>query len=246
MGGAGGPINRIELKSRQVSPILKLNDPRMPKDRSYVCFPMVSRDGRMFACAASPNQHDHFTTDYDIFIARMDPKTLEVLGEPVRYSFHPGCDRFPDVFLSESTLARRGGTTANALEKPSAKTMSWPSDRRGLVYLFEAADKPNQVPTTDGRSERGYATRPRGRARLNHDYAMVLTGGSFLVEEADKDLLAACRKSNQLTVEALVKTDRLDQSGPARIVTFSSSAYSCERRGGKWVCRGVRDERPLG
>ena len=109
MGGAGGPINRIDLKTRQVSPILKLNDPRMPKDRGYLYFPMVSRDGRMFACAASPNQHDHFTADYDIFVARMDPKTLEVLGTPVRYSFHPGCDRFPDVFLASSKLAAHGG-----------------------------------------------------------------------------------------------------------------------------------------
>ena len=104
--------------------------------------------------------------------------------------------------------------------------MRWPSNREGLVYLFETGDKPNQVPSADGRPERGYAIRPRGRARLNHAYAMVLAGGSYLVDEANNDLLTACRKSNQLTVEAVIHPDRLDQSGPARIVTFSSSAYS--------------------
>jgi hypothetical protein len=226
VGGAGGPINRIELKTRQVSPMLTANDPRMPKDRAYLYFPMVSRDGRMFACAASPNQHDHFTADYDIFVARMDPKTLEVLGEPVRYTFHPGCDRFPDVFLANSKQAQRGGAARNTPGAATREQVRWPSNRQGLVYLFETGDKPNQVPSVDGRPGRGYTIRPRGRARLDHDYAMVLTGGSYLADEADNDLLAAFRKSNQLTLEALFRPDRLDQTGPARIVTFSSSAYS--------------------
>ncbi|HEV7221833.1 MAG TPA: hypothetical protein VGN42_03975, partial [Pirellulales bacterium] len=64
MGGAGGPINRVDLRTRQVSPILAAADPRMPKDRGYLYFPMISRDGRYFTFAASPNQHDHFTSDY--------------------------------------------------------------------------------------------------------------------------------------------------------------------------------------
>ena len=126
MGGAGGPINRIHLKTRQVSPILKANDPRMPKDRHYLYFPMVSRDGRMFACAASPNQHDHFKSDYDIFVARMNPKTLEIVEEPVRYSFDPGCDRFPDVFLSRSERSEHA-STSKVPEDAAQDSGAWPS-----------------------------------------------------------------------------------------------------------------------
>lgn len=225
MGGAGGPINRIDLKTRQVSPILKANDPRMPKNRHYLYFPMVSRDGRMFACGASPDQHDHFKSDYDIFVSRMDPKSLEIVGEPVRYSFDPGCDRFPDVFLA----VRRQDEQASAPKTPATSnhaTGSWPSRRQGLVFLFEAADKPNLVPSADGHPERTYAIQPRGRGRFDHDHAMVLSGGSFVADEASGDLLAECRKSHQLTVEAVIRPDRLDQTGPARIVTFSSSASS--------------------
>jgi hypothetical protein len=198
----------------------------MPKDRSYLYFPMVSRDGRMFACAASPNQHDHFTADYDVFVARMDPEKLDVVGDPVRYSFHPGCDRFPDVFLSASRQAQQAGPSSKSPGDSKATVAVWPSDRRGLVYLFETADKPNQVSAVAGQPKRSYTPRPRGRARLNHNYAMVIAGGSFVVDEASADVLAACKQSNELTVEALVRPDRLDQSGPARIVTFSSSAYS--------------------
>lgn len=226
MGGAGGPINRIDLKTRRVSPILRAHDPRMPRNRSYLYFPMVSRDGRLFACAASPNQHDHFKSDYDIFVARMNPRTLEVLGRPVRYSFHPGCDRFPDVFLAGSMSEARGSRPAAAPHAPSRGLARWPGSREGLVYLFETGDKSNQVPSVDGRPERGYTIRPRGRAWLNHDHAMTLAGGSYLVDEANDDLLAACRRSNQMTVEAVIRPARLDQSGPARIVTFSSSSGS--------------------
>jgi len=99
MGGAGGPINRINLETREVSPIIAQNDPRMPKGRKYLYFPMISRDGNWFAFAASPDQHDHFHSDYDIFIAQMNPESLELIGNPVRFSFDSGTDRFPDIFV---------------------------------------------------------------------------------------------------------------------------------------------------
>ncbi len=163
MGGGGGPINRINLKTRQVSPILKANDPRMPKNRHYLYFPMVSRDGRMFACGASPNQHDHFKSDYDIFVSRMNPETLEIVGEPVRYSFDPGCDRFPDVFLAPSKHVEQA--SASKPRKVSVdKNSTWPMKREGLVFLFETVDKPNLVPAAPGRPERAYALKSRACA----------------------------------------------------------------------------------
>ena len=364
MGGAGGPINRINLQTRQVSPILEGNDPRMPKNRNYLYFPMVSRDSRLFACAASPGQHDHFTSDYDVFVARLNPQTLEIVGEPVRYSFHPKNDRFPDVFLADLDLGQPfgeapltvdlkakgkpgnwhwdfgdggkadGASGRHTYEKPGryqvravqgktehrglvtvapaappklegaflrsdnelvvlfnepidaakvnakldsgtpiskttvadggksllvhlAKKLSrtdtlhlsgvtdraqrpnalapqmlkveplaWPTNRDGLVFVFETADKPNQVPGPNGEPARSYPLEPRGRARLSHDHALVLTGGAYLVEGADSALLDACKKTNQLTVETVLQPDHLNQTGPARIVTYSSNAGS--------------------
>ena len=223
MGGAGGPINRIDLQTRQVSPMLAANDPRMPKERAYLYFPMVSRDGRLFAFAASPNQHDHFKSDYDIFVARLDPERLEVIERPVRYSFDPGNDRFPDVFASgsSSNVAKRAETPP-AAKRPGASA-NWPSNIDGLVYLFQTADQPNLSPGADGQ-QRAYALAPRGRARLNCHQGLVLTGGAYVVREADAALLEACRRSGQLTIEAVIEPDDLKQNGPARIVTFSSSA----------------------
>ena len=109
MGGAGGPIRRCHLASGRVSEILTKNDPRLPVNRRYLYFPMLSNDESFLAFGASPNQHDHHTADYDIFAIPTDPQTLEITGEPVRYTFHPGVDRFPSVFIRELELGHRSG-----------------------------------------------------------------------------------------------------------------------------------------
>lgn len=223
MGGAGGPISRIDLQTRQVSTMLAANDPQMPKERAYLYFPMVSRDGRFFAFAASPNQHDHFKSDYDIFVARLDPERLEVIERPVRYSFDQNNDRFPDVFVASSpaSVARRPDPAPTG--KPQTASANWPSNKEGLVYVFQTADQPNLVPSANGPA-RSFAMAPRARARLNRHQGLVLTGGAYVVQDADSGLLEACRRSGQLTIEAIIEPDDLKQNGPARIVTFSSSA----------------------
>lgn len=359
-GGAGGPLKRIHLASGKTSNIIEKNDKRMPTGRGYLYFPMLSRCGRLFAFAASPNQHDHFKSDYDIFIAASDPKTLELIGKPVRYSFDRGNDRFPDVFLTDLALgrhqgeapftvtlrpdgpavkwnwqvgdrtmkqrgvlkhtfnnpgsftvtARHGGrllrgritvekakppilvtaalrkereiviafdepvqtdglklklgsgtpvatwrlensdTTlvvtvgakppaedwlfvegihdraqrpnAMASRKVRIKAPVWPVNRDGLVFLWDTGDRPNLVTDPQTGKSRTYRIRARGRARLNHDYAMELAGGAYLVEEADEGLLKACRKTGELSIEAVLLPANLEQGGPARIITFSN------------------------
>ncbi|MHB1458152.1 MAG: LamG-like jellyroll fold domain-containing protein [Armatimonadota bacterium] len=109
MGRGGGPINRYNLATGKVSPILGKGDGRMPPDRNYLYFPMLSHNRRLFAFAASPRQHDHFNSDYDIFVSQINPQTLEIIGTPVRYTFDPGCDRFPDVYVADLELGAYKG-----------------------------------------------------------------------------------------------------------------------------------------
>ncbi len=107
--GAGGPLYRMDLASREVGTVLGKNDPRALDGYGYAYFPMASVDGRLFAWAASRNQHDHFRADYEVFVAESDPRTLELVGPVVRYTRHPGTDRFPDVFLEPLELGRHAG-----------------------------------------------------------------------------------------------------------------------------------------
>ncbi len=120
--GVGGPINRFDLATGRASPILHKNDDRMPPGLGYLYFPMLSRDGSMLAFAASRNQHDHFRSDYEIFVVETDPDKLEVIGTPVRMTADPATDRFPDVFVEPLPLGRQSG------EAPLAVSWSAPGD----------------------------------------------------------------------------------------------------------------------
>ncbi len=104
MGGAGGPINKMRLATREVGQVLERDDPRLNGKRNYVYFPMVSPCQRLMAFAASPDKHNHFTADYDIYLAHVHPITFEIIGNPVRYTKYGGVDRFPDVFRRELPL----------------------------------------------------------------------------------------------------------------------------------------------
>ena len=359
MGNAGGPINRINLATGKISPILGNKDGRMPPDRNYLYFPMLSHNRRLFTFGASPGQHDHFKSDYDIFVAPVDPQTLELTGNPVRYTFDPGCDRFPDVYIADLDLgisngeapftvkftpkgaaqawtwsfgdgsSATGSTISHKYSKPGnyaveaklgdrtihgrvlvepakspealsaslrsdkeilvtfsepvnlskakfvisgkqkipqftlaqdrlsatlhlaksvskgdqlriegisdlaqapnkmpvklmgIRTYAWPSNRQNLVVLWENG----KTGCVTGSGER-CAVQAIGRATLDNRYCMRTAGGNYNISGADGRILEACKKSNQLAIELTIETDSLDQTGPARIITLSSSPYS--------------------
>jgi hypothetical protein len=120
--GAGGPIRAIDLKTRATSTVLEHLDPRIPGSQRYAYFPMVSRDGRMFAFGASNGDHDHFKSNYDIFVAPIDPQNLQLLGRPVRMTSHPASDRYPDVHVETLDVNRWNDHT-----KPAPITVPTPS-----------------------------------------------------------------------------------------------------------------------
>jgi hypothetical protein len=363
MGGGGGPVRRMNLATREVSTILQKNDASLPQDRSYIYFPMSSHGSELFTFGASPNQHDHHTADYDIFVARTDPKTLEIIGTPARYSFHGGTDRYPDVFVRPLELGRREGEAPFTVEyapedggrwewatgdgrthdgdnlkhtyeeagvyrvearrgeaslrgevrvaprkKPTPTSVyvrgdgeivvtfdepvqerrgkarlrsglkvrdwrwegdgrrvvlvterpiegedeltledvrdlaqksnkmekarldihppAWPADRAGLIVGWHAGESSAVGGASEAGGWESYGIEARGEAREDWEGALTVGRGSYAVHGADDALLAACRRSGALTVEAVLVAGNLTQGGPARIVSFSSDAYS--------------------
>lgn len=225
MGGGGGPINRIRLATRKVSPIVTPDDPRLPAGRNYVYFPMLSHNQRLFAFGASPDAHDHFTADYDIYVAPCDPARLELTDTPVRYTFTSSCDRFPDVFLAAADPGAHAGNAPVAVSRAGGRSSddpTWPVNHKGLVFAWQTADTAIHLAGSgSGPGELCKVKRQRG-ARLDHDSALVLDGGFALAVDADKRLLDACKASSELTIEATLTPRNVTQGGPARIVTFSS------------------------
>jgi hypothetical protein len=97
--GAGGPIRWVGLESGASGTLLEHEDPRIPGSQRYAYFPMLSRDGRLLAFGASPGDHDHFKSNYDIFVAPVDADSLALRGRPLRLTAHPASDRYPDVHV---------------------------------------------------------------------------------------------------------------------------------------------------
>ncbi|QIF03184.1 LamG domain-containing protein [Roseimicrobium sp. ORNL1] len=129
MGGSGGPLNKIFLPTRRVEPVLVHDDPRLPENRNYVYFPMLSPCQRLMTFAASPDAHDHLESNYDIFVIRMDRETLEPIGKAVRYTAHAGNDRYPDVYCAELSLG------SHYVEAPARVTMKSPNGNPCDWYL---------------------------------------------------------------------------------------------------------------
>jgi hypothetical protein len=96
----GGPVRKLDLRDRSSSVVIERDSEFLPEGRGYLYFPMASADRRLLTFAASRNERGHFTADYEIFVAPLDPEEFVVRGAAVRYSFAPGPDRFPDVFVA--------------------------------------------------------------------------------------------------------------------------------------------------
>jgi hypothetical protein len=349
VAGAGGPLRRIELATRTTSDLIVKNDPRLP-GRSYLYFPALSNDRLLLTFAASAGEHDHTTGDYEVFVAAVDPRTLDLLGPPVRYTSHPASDRYPSVWAAPLPLGRhvgeapfevaltapagrdwewdfgdgtppgkgdgrhrytrpgtytvearagsdrlRGQVTvepprpprvlgvavrerellvsfdepvdagalevrldsatavtgnrlsddgrtltlalASALTGPDRLRLAgvrdraqspnamppatlevpaprWPSDRRGLAFLWETADQGNLVTHPEHGGDTTYALTPRGRAWLDRHQAMVLDGGAWIAgDDAGSSIVELVRRSAQLSLELTLTPRRLDQQG---------------------------------
>ncbi|MCY4402154.1 MAG: DUF5060 domain-containing protein [Candidatus Poribacteria bacterium] len=85
----------------------------------------------------------------------------------------------------------------------------FPGSRDGLIVRWHSSHEDN------------IEIEKHGDAKFTEDGQMDLTGGSFVAKNENDTLLATCKESNQLTIECLVTTDNLKQSGPARIISFS-------------------------
>jgi ferric-dicitrate binding protein FerR (iron transport regulator) len=123
----------------------------------------------------------------------------------------------------ESLLVSQNQFAVVTAEKIASAAISWPSNRAGLIFVFQTNEQPNLVRSISTGVNRSYSLRPRGWAHLDHNYSMILTGGAFLAEDVDGEILAGCRQTNQLSIEATIRPSVAEQVGPARIVTFSTN-----------------------
>jgi hypothetical protein len=190
---------------------------------NYTYFPTITDDGKWLLYGASPGQHDHDTSDYEVYIVRLGDWKAE--GQPVRLTFNDRTDRWPDLY--------EGGTRLPAPPKPQVHLRA--SDRGGAVrLLFTFGDRqpgPGQdVPL----SVAGQIRTPGG--------ALSVDGPTTVAtEDAMAGFVESCQRSGELTVAAMARPATLDQDGPARVVTLSADTgrrnFTLGQSGNRWVFR---------
>jgi len=101
---------------------------------------------------------------------------------------------------------------------------SWPGKVPGLVVAWKRGFGPQKLIAPAGGPK--WRLEPRGAAKLDSRGAMVLAKGAVIVHGGNDALLAACKATNELTVEAVLNAADVEQGGPARIISFSTDGHS--------------------
>ena len=114
-----------------------------------------------------------------------------------------------DAESSSSTTA----LTINVLPAAPAAIgthIEFPGSRERLIFFWHnTLEDSNEIELLNG-------------ASITEDGQLDVSDGTILPKNVNETLLAECQKSNQFTLECLITTDNLSQSGPARIITFSN------------------------
>ena len=104
---------------------------------------------------------------------------------------------------------------------------SWPTDRSGLVLLWETARAPNIYYNPREKAFGPIDLNSLGPARPDRLGAMSFTGGLFAAYGSGDGVVGACKRSDQLAIQATITPAAEQDPGGARIL-------ACDRRGGNW------------
>lgn len=171
----------------------------------------------------------------------------------VKVSNNQRGDYWPDAWIEPN---QKQPVVADAEEPVSPQEATTQVDTRGLVYAWENASAGNQVIEPKTGAIRQCTGQLHGMARYGRGSVMDLAGGSFVPDNADVPLLAACRQSNQLGIEATITPTGEDVPEGQTVMAFGSGSaggnFALVQRG-SWLMLRLRtdgagtyaDEMPL-
>ncbi len=82
----------------------------------------------------------------------------------------------------------------------------WPSDTRGLVFVWQTADSPNLLFDEALQAETAVLLEPRGLARLDSDFTLLPQGGSFVADDSSLHRIRnECQRTNELSIELTIR-----------------------------------------
>jgi hypothetical protein len=159
--------------------------------------------------------------EVEVYVGRFSEDFREVEGW-VKITQNRRADFHPDVWISGGERSTIPPDVFKIMPVAAPLADQWPGASLGLVFLWDNAAAQNVISGT-GDTPKTCRVEARGRAKYGRYFDLDCTGGSFVAERIGRDLVGACRKTNELTIEAALTPARGDQTGPARIITCSSN-----------------------
>ncbi|MFT5465186.1 MAG: outer membrane protein assembly factor BamB [Verrucomicrobiales bacterium] len=125
------------------------------------------------------------------------------------------------------------GKTPAAPQNPSMPTKpadldltDWPGDGDPGLFFAWKRGMATAAPLGAIAAQSRVRITARDGAKFDDAGRMDVTSGSFHVQGASAALTAAAGKTNQLTIETVLTAADLRQTGPARVISFSTDGYN--------------------
>lgn len=224
-----GPHRNVYLYPRESGTGWKVALNTAPGIAGYEVFhPRWSNHVRHFAMTGPYKVKTNFNNiggggpEVEVYVGRFSEDFREVDGW-AQVTHNSRGDFHPDVWVAggERSSIAPDLFKLTTLDAPLAD--QWPGTTAGLVFLWDNAAAQNLIPGAEGDTQKTCRVEARGRAKFNRYFDLDCTGGSFVAERIGREIVEACRKTNELTIEAAITPTRGDQTGPARIITCSSN-----------------------
>ena len=158
----------------------------------------------------------------EVYLGRFD-KEFSGIEKWVKVTNNEFGDFSPDVWIANVRVAPALKEQSFTADYSIDKTVD--SDEN-LIFLWQNNNALNRIKRNEGGKERVFRVKTRGQAKFGRFFDMDLAGGFMETEGVDKDLLEACRKTNRLSIEALITPANFNRDNLRRIITFSSDANS--------------------
>jgi hypothetical protein len=85
----------------------------------------------------------------------------------------------------------------------------WPSNRQGLVFVWQTGNSPNLLFDQNLQAETAVQLGPRGLARLDSNFSLLPSGGSFVADDASTHRIRqGCQQTNELSLELTVRPSK--------------------------------------
>lgn len=161
--------------------------------------------------------------DVEVYVGRFSDDFRRVDGWAQITSNRRG-DFHPDVWIQGGESSQIPPQIAAPPLPDVGLASDWPGDRSGLVFLWDNAEAQNIIAESRQGIRRVCRVEARGKARMERFFDMDCTGGSFVAEPTDTELLTALQRTNELTLEAAITPRIQDLSRSTRVISMASDA----------------------